>query len=139
MKKTAKKPKKPKDYSGIAKDEESFKKFRHHFIMNALRKATYRWPYGHLAMKAAKIDSFYKCASCSGLFGPKEVNKDHIVSVINVETGFTTYDEVAERMFIKAEEYQILCISCHELKTFQENILRRKYGQKELRINKKKK
>jgi len=136
----AKTPKKPKDYNALENDEEQFKKFRHNFVMQTLRRATYRWPFHHLAMKQAKVDyGLYQCISCKKCFGPKEINKDHIESVIPVETGFKSWDETIKRMFVKSNQIQILCINCHEQKSAIENQLRIKYGQKPIRTKKRKK
>lgn len=134
-----KKPKKKKDYSAIEKDPEAFKKFRDNFAMQALRRATYRWPYGHMAMGRQRIErGFYKCESCGQAFGPKEINKDHIEPVIPV-TGKKSWDETIERMFVKSDQYQILCLVCHDSKTAVENQMRIKNGQKPIRSKKKKK
>lgn len=128
---------KKKDYKEIEKDEEAFRKLRYNFAMQALRRATYRWPYGHLAMGHARIErGLYKCESCSGTFGPKEINKDHVEPVIPV-TGFKSWDETIERLFVKTEQYQILCLSCHDNKTQIENQMRVSCGQKPLRTKKK--
>lgn len=130
-------PKKKKDYSVLETDEEAFVKFRDNFAMASLRRATYRWPYGHMAMSRQRVErGFYKCESCSDVFGPKEINKDHIEPVIPV-TGKKSWDETIARMFVKSNAYQILCLSCHDNKTQIENQLRVKNGQKPVRIIKK--
>lgn len=129
---------KKKDYKLIEQDEEAFKKFRHNFVMQSLRRSTYRWPFGHMAMKAAKIEyGLYQCESCKGSFGPKEINKDHIEPVIPVDTGFQNWDQTIERMLVKSNGYQILCLTCHDAKTLVENQMRTKYGQKTIRYKKK--
>lgn len=131
-----KSPKKKKDYSILEQDQESFNKFRYNFAMQSLRRATYRWPFGHMAMKRQHVErGFYSCESCKQSFGPKEINKDHIEPVIPV-TGFKSWDETIERMFAKSTGYQILCINCHDAKTLVENQMRIKNGQKPLRTKK---
>lgn len=128
---------KKNDYKAIEQNEEAFKKFRDQFVMRQLRLATYRWPYGHMAMQRASIErGFKKCESCQGTFASKEVQKDHIVPVIDVQRGFTSWDDVINRLFIKSNDYQILCLSCHTNKTNIENEMRKKYGQKPLRVKK---
>lgn len=132
-----KSPKKKKDYAALEKDEEQFKKFRHNFVMQTLRRATYRWPFGHMAMKKQWRDrGMYECENCHKCFGPKEVNKDHIESVIPY-TGFKSWDEIVERMFVKSDQYQILCLRDHSQKTEIENIMRVKNGQKPIKIKNK--
>ncbi len=131
--------KKKKDYSAIEKDPIQFNKFLYNFVMQSLRRATYRWPFGHMAMKKQWRDrGLYECESCHSCFGPKEINKDHIESVIPY-TGFKSWDEIIKRMFVKSDQYQILCIACHEIKTNLENQMRVKNGLKPLRIKVKKK
>src|SRR5579864_4482622 len=118
------KPKKKKDYEAMEKDDEAFKKFRHAFVMQTLRRATYRWPFGHMAMKKQWRDrGLYECEACHKCFGPKAVQKDHIESVIPY-TGFKSWDETIERMLPKTSGYQILCLNDHEIKTNIENQMR---------------
>lgn len=132
-------PKKKKDYSVIEQDQEAFNKFRDNFTMLALRRATYRWPYGHMAMQKKRVErGFYECESCNQVFGPKEINKDHIEPVIPV-TGKKSWDETIERMFVKSTGYQILCITCHGQKSAIENLMRIRNGQKPIKYKSKKK
>lgn len=134
-----KSPKKKKDYNAIESDPAQFEKFKYNFVMQALRRATYRWPFHHLAMKRQNRDyALYECENCHQCFGPKQINKDHIEPVIPV-TGFKSWDEVINRMFVKSSQIQILCEAvCHPIKTNLENALRIKNGQKPLRTRKKK-
>lgn len=128
-----------KDYKVIEQDQKAFDKFLYNFVMQALRRATYRWPFHHLAMQRQKIEyGLYQCESCKLSFSPKQVNKDHIESVISTQTGFTNWDEIIKRMYVKSNQIQILCINCHSNKTLIENEMRKKYNQKPLRIKKKK-
>ena len=128
---------KKKDYPALEKDQEAFNKFRHNFCMLSLRRATYRWAFGHIAMARQRLErGLYQCESCKGSFGPKEINKDHIEPVIPV-TGFKSWDETIERMFAKSDGYQILCLMCHDAKTLVENQMRVKNGLKPLRTKKK--
>src|ERR1035441_5574068 len=103
-----------KDYVAIEKDEEAFKKFRHNFVLQTLRRGTYRWAFGHLAAKRQSVEHGYKrCESCQGVFATKDTEKDHIEPVIPV-TGFKSWDETISRMFEKSTGYQILCIQRSE-------------------------
>lgn len=134
-----KSPKKKKDYAAIEKDQEAFEKFRYNFVMQSLRRATYRWPFGHMALKRQWRDrGLYECEQCHKCFGPKDVNKDHICPVIPL-TGFSNWTEIINRMFVKSDDYQILCLLDHSLKTEIENKMRVQYGQKPVRIMKKRK
>ena len=56
---------------------------------------------------------------------------DHIIPVVDPKTGFTTWDEYIERLFVPKGGWQMLCKSCHDTKTHEvENPLRREYAQK---------
>lgn len=127
-----------KNYNIIEKDNEAFEKHKFNFVKNALRIATYKWPYFSIALSRQRIErGLYTCESCKNSFGPKEINRDHIIPVISVETGFTTWTDYINRLFTKSEGIQILCLKCHENKTVIENHMRTKYGQKPLKIKKK--
>lgn len=114
------------------------------FLVPVLRRATYRWKDRGDAFKAARVDrGQYKCASCEGLFGPKEVAIDHISPVVSIGEGFTDWEEYIKRMFPEKEGFQVLCNPCHDVKTLMEDNLRtaarqkRKESEKELKILKK--
>jgi hypothetical protein len=128
---------KKKDYKAIENDNEAFEKHRFNYVKNALRIATYKWPYFHMAMSRQRLErGLYQCESCKGSFGPKEINRDHVEPVIAV-TGWVNWEEYIKRLFVKSEGIQILCIACHENKTATENIMRVKNGQKAIKVKKK--
>lgn len=132
-------PKKKKDYAAMEKDSEAFEKHKFNYVKNALRIATYKWPYFSIALSKSRIErGMYACNSCKAAFGPKQINRDHIVPVISVETGFTNWTDYINRLFVKSDGIQILCELCHENKTSTENTLRAKYNQKPVRIKRKK-
>ena len=129
------------DYSKIEKDEEAFQKLLKNFITQTLRRATYRWAYKNIAKNKMRIErGLYTCQGCGNAFGPKDIELDHIIPVIDLKNGFTTWDDFIKRLFVKTDGFQVLCKNiCHSQKTAVENQLRIKYGQKPVRINKKKK
>lgn len=132
--------KKKKDYKAIENDPEAFDKFKRNFIKQAARKATYRWPYRNIALQEARIErGFYKCSSCGGAFGPKEIEKDHKQPVEDVKTGFVDYNKYFDRLLVPTSGWAVLCTSCHDAKTLVENEQRRSYGQKPVVHKKKKK
>jgi len=100
------------------------------FVIQTLRRGTYRWEGRYNAKKASKIArNQYVCNACKGVFGNKDINLDHILPVVPVD-GFKNgqpwdWNEYIERMFPNQEGYQILCSSCHDLKTLEENSSRR--------------
>lgn len=107
------------------------------FIKSTLRKGTTRWPPKYEVLNEAKrgkqinkessrLAEHFECASCLKLFPAKYVVVDHIEPVIPV-TGFTSWDDVILRMFCPAEGLQVLCKTCHSVKTKEENAQRKLY------------
>lgn len=130
---------KKKDYKSIENDNEAFEKHRFNYVKNALRIATYKWPYFSMAMSRQRISrGMYSCEFCKNTFGPKEINRDHIEPVIPV-TGWESWESYIKRLFVKSSGIQILCLECHLSKTTTENLLRSKNGQKPVKVKKKKK
>lgn len=111
------------------------------FIKSALRAATRRWPQKHQALKDACIGKklnratgkeifHYKCAGCGKLFKGADVAVDHIEPVVNPKTGFVSWDVYIERMFCEADGFQVLCHTCHGIKTQNEREERKRWKQK---------
>lgn len=115
------KPKKPKQQALLP------------FVKNTLRQASFRWKARNEALVAARVErGRYLCASCGGLFGPKEIQVDHIHPVVDPKVGFTTFDDYIQRLFCPVEGYQVLCCGdgetgCHGVKTRIENEMREHY------------
>ena len=78
------------------------------FIINSLRRATYRWPPRGEALKwSRKEKGLYECAYCKEFFKNKEICLDHIIPVVDPKTGFTTWDDYIEKMFPEKEGFQM--------------------------------
>lgn len=103
------------------------------FIKGGLRSISQRWPPKHKVKKKAWTKrGWYRCEGykkrnhrvpVSILKDGNRINNifvDHIVPVIDPLTGFTTWDELIERMFVEEEGLQVLCKSCHDRKTADE-------------------
>lgn len=130
--------KKKVDYKVIENDKDAFEKFKKNFVKQALRKATYRWPYRNIALSEARIErGFYKCESCGQAFGPKEIEKDHKDPVEDVKTGFVDFNKYVDRLLVGTKGWAVLCTACHDAKTLVENEQRRTYGQKPITRKKK--
>ena len=113
------------DYKKIEQDEALFQKFLKNFVIATLRRATYRWPYKNAVKSKNRIErGLYKCDSCLKAYGPKEVHVDHIDPVVNV-TGFTTWDDYINKLFVRTDKMQVLCIQCHENKSAVERELKK--------------
>jgi 5-methylcytosine-specific restriction endonuclease McrA len=101
---------------------------RKKWILNALRRASYRYPFRYQAKVAARVErGKYLCAACQQVFPNAEVQLDHIVPVDNPEAGFVSWDDTVNRMFPDSRDgWQVLCVECHKVKSAQENVVRRK-------------
>lgn len=106
------------------------------FIINTLRRASFRWKPRGECKKAAKVkvgeyktgrDKFgYRCAICKEVYKSGEVQIDHKFAVICPIEGFTGFDSFIERMFCNEENFQSLCDLCHNEKTGIEKDFRKR-------------
>lgn len=96
-----------------------------------MRAASRRWPPKYESLSDAFIDKrinkksgrpakHYLCFGCKDVFPLSEIEVDHIIPVINPETGFISWDETIDRMFCEKDGFQILCKDCHKKKTNKE-------------------
>lgn len=102
------------------------------FIKGNLRRCTMKWgPIGECLKNATTRRGFKMCAGCKqevpvtvkedgGRKRIKNVHVDHIVPVISVEEGFTSWDDCINGMFSELDNLQVLCSACHEDKTAKE-------------------
>lgn len=97
-----------------------------HWLTNKLRRLSYQWPPRREAIKRARTErGVYKCASCEGSFGPKEIQLDHIKPVVDEEIGFVDWDTYIDRLFCSVDGFQVLCKTCHGAKTYLEQEIRK--------------
>lgn len=100
----------------------------HSFIKGSLRSASIKWPPKYKCLndafvgkkinsKSGRLAKHYKCASCKEEYPAKDVQVDHIIPVVDPNLGFTTWDDIIDRMFCEQEFLQVLCKSCHDNKT----------------------
>ena len=98
------------------------------FIISALRSASNRYPPKYECLNAAKVGKkinkasgrlaeHYKCAACEKLFVAKDVHVDHIEPVVSPLTGFVDWNTFIESLFCGVENLQVMCRSCHSVKT----------------------
>ncbi len=110
------------------------------FIKSTLRRATVRWGVvtdvkneafvGRFINKdTGRLAKHFKCAGCRGHFPDKLIAVDHVEPVVPV-TGFTSWDDIINRMFCEKDNLQVLCKSCHDIKTLKEKELRKKHKEK---------
>lgn len=101
------------------------------FLINTLRRASYRHPGRYLAVKASRVGrNEYVCACCGVIHGRRDGAMDHIQPVVDPSIGWVDLDNYAERMFVNEHGYARLCNQCHDTKTLQENNIRKETKQK---------
>ncbi len=92
------------------------------YLIAWLRRGSYRVPARNEAKTLARISrGLYRCNICGGSFPNGEFAIDHIIPVIDISTGFTTWDSFINRLFVDATGLQLLCHTCHDEKTKLEN------------------
>ena len=98
------------------------------FIIATLRRASYRLPSRNEAKKKARISrGLYRCSNCKGEFKQDQIKLDHIHPVVDVKTGFTSWDDYISRMFPDESGFQALCEQCHNIKSKLESEMRKEY------------
>ena len=100
------------------------------FVKNQLRGASWKWAPISEVMKDARVTKgVYLCAACNcnvptteKVNGKriKNVFVDHILPIIDPETGFTTWDDFINKLYCEKENLQVLCGECHDRKTAEE-------------------
>ncbi len=97
------------------------------FSIASLRRSSYRWPNREAARRLAKVGrNQYVCATCKKIFTRKETKIDHIIPVVPLE-GWLSLDSFAHRLFCEIENFQVLCVEHHKIKTKEEGIIRKKH------------
>lgn len=97
-------------------------------MVPVLRRATYRWSARSEALKEARKErNSYECATCKDRFKNNDVVLDHILPVVDPKLGFTNWDDYVDRMFPEKEGFQVLCKSCHDIKTELEDAMRKHF------------
>lgn len=96
------------------------------WLIGMLRRISGRYPPKYLTKIEARVErGKYKCSKCQELFGPKQIQIDHTVPVIDPEKGFTNWDDYINRMFCDKEGFSAMCKPCHKEKSDKENKIRK--------------
>ena len=101
------------------------------FIIGVLRAGHKRWPFKYEVKNEAKTEKrvnpetgrvaqFYLCSACANEFTNKEVEVDHIDPVVDPNVGFVDWNTYITRLFSPKDNYQLLCKSCHKIKSNEE-------------------
>lgn len=98
------------------------------FIRSTLRQKSRWWkPITQCKMKSRrayrgplKRQKFeYQCAQCLGWFPEKQINVDHIIPAGTLRCA-NDLPGFVERLFCEEHNLQVLCSTCHDLKTKNE-------------------
>lgn len=105
------------------------------WLIYKLRRISLQWPPKNQAKQLARVEGdfklkkdgtpgkrrhiSYRCNICKDLFPPSEVDLDHKEPIIP-KSGFDSWDGVIGRLFCDADGFQVLCKSCHFLKSQDE-------------------
>ena len=106
------------------------------FITGVLRSGFRKFPAKYETLKAAsvgkkvnvktnRIAEHFKCAVCNQDYPAKEVNVDHNDPVVCPVEGFVNWDVYIKRMFCGKENLQVLCTTCHDIKSSEERKVRK--------------
>lgn len=101
------------------------------FIIGVLRSGHRRWPIKYEVKNEAKTEKkinpatgrvaqFYICAGCGEEYTNKDVEVDHIDAVVDPNVGFVDWNTYIARLFSSKDNYQLLCKTCHRLKSNEE-------------------
>lgn len=98
------------------------------FIRSALRRAWTKYPVKYAVLDKAKqpytgtdkrTKWVYTCASCNSTFKATEVNVDHITPAGTLRD-YSDLPEFVKNLFCEADNLQVLCKECHDVKTKEE-------------------
>lgn len=101
------------------------------FIKSALRAASRRWPPKYSCLNDAYVDKrvnvksgrlakHYRCNACKECYASSDVQVDHVKPIIDPTVGFTNWNDVINNLFCEKTNLQVLCTTCHNIKTTAE-------------------
>jgi 5-methylcytosine-specific restriction endonuclease McrA len=74
--------------------------------------------------RAKKNAVQYCCNVCGVWTKSTAIAVDHVVPVIDVQNGFVDWNEFVTRLFCDASNLQVICDTCHQIKTNAERFAR---------------
>lgn len=97
------------------------------FVTSLLRSGSRRWEPKYSVLNEAKTDKkinkktgrlaqHYQCNCCKQDFPVKDVQVDHIIPIGREKT----WDEFINGLFCEKDNLQVLCTTCHLIKTKSE-------------------
>lgn len=107
------------------------------FITSTLRAGARRWPPKYEVLKEACVGTklnaktnrqakHFTCNKCKKDYPSKEVQVDHIKPVVDPKIGFISWDVFIDRLFCEKKNLQVLCVTCHKVKSEKERVKRKK-------------
>lgn len=106
------------------------------FAKGALRRASMMWrPISEARRLARKAPNQYMCAICKGLFKDKEVQVDHRNPVVDIKDGWQGWDSYIDRLLCDVDELDVLCKTCHSVKSSHEVSMRKYFRDKKKKEN----
>ena len=110
------------------------------FIISQLRRS--RWPPKYAAIARAYVGpginpktgnkcKLHKCEACGKLFPKGEMRGDHRVPIVSPNVGFVDWNTWIERWAVEEQAYDVICVTCHALKTKSERAIRTERKRKE--------
>lgn len=103
------------------------------FIISGLRAASRRYPPKFETLNEAKTEKktnaktgrlaqHYLCKKCKQEYVAADVQVDHIIPVVDPVLGFANWDNYINRLFCSKDNLQVLCLTCHQLKSNEEKL-----------------
>lgn len=76
-----------------------------------------------------RVKNWYSCKSCNGFYAQYEMQVDHTLPIIRLDEAFenVSLDTVVDRLWCEEWGLQPICVTCHKVKSKQENKLRREH------------
>jgi 5-methylcytosine-specific restriction endonuclease McrA len=83
----------------------------------------------HSDPERKRVKTWVKCAECGTLDAKTNMQVDHIDPVVPLDSALEhmTWDDLVNRVWCDRNSLQVLCLSCHNVKTKEESKLRRAY------------
>lgn len=97
------------------------------FIKSQLRGASWKWgPTVETHREARRGRGQYECNVCKQIVPPtlnrqKNIAVDHIIPIVNPETGFTSWNDFVNGLFCEKDNLQLICKACHTKKSKEES------------------
>lgn len=83
----------------------------------------------HSDPKRPRVKTWYQCKECGHFDNANNVAVDHVIPIVDLKSSLEemSWDELINRIWCEEKNLQVLCDSCHNIKTKAENKLRRQY------------